>query len=160
MGKRYTRCQCNCLMLHSATAGAITCPRPHCRRTTIVGPPPPGKGRGLCPRCDRLIQWPIRARGGIVRCPQCRGSCVVNRRRLVNRAFINLIIGFILAAIGIGITVGTEVAAEERGGGMYFVMYGLVVAGGVDIVYGVYYGTKLLVVPRVKPDPMDDSVGP
>lgn len=103
-GKQYTRCVCNCLLIHNAGASAISCPRETCKRTTILGPPPKGKARGVCPHCEKLMQWPERAKG-IVRCPKCRHAAAVSHSFLRGRFLLHFVIGLILLGTGIGVTV-------------------------------------------------------
>uniref|UniRef100_G1NH83 Phosphatidylinositol-4,5-bisphosphate 4-phosphatase n=1 Tax=Meleagris gallopavo TaxID=9103 RepID=G1NH83_MELGA len=37
-GKKYVRCQCNCLLICKDTSRKIGCPRPNCRRIITLGP--------------------------------------------------------------------------------------------------------------------------
>mmetsp|Transcript_10915 Transcript_10915/g.34778 ORF Transcript_10915/g.34778 Transcript_10915/m.34778 type:complete len:230 (-) Transcript_10915:151-840(-) len=150
-GKQYTRCMCNALLVHSVTAGAVTCPRPHCRRTTILGPPPPGKARGTCPHCQKLIQWNVRVRG-IVRCPTCGGRAVVERGWLRLRIMRFLIVGLLLLTIGVVVTVLTYDEASDNGG-IYIVAWGPIAVGIIDLIVAFFLFIRAATTPDVNPDP-------
>lgn len=62
-----------------------------------------------------LMKWSA----AVVICPKCRHRSVVNRSRLRGYALSFFLVGFILLAIGIGVTVATYIAAESSYGGIF-----------------------------------------
>jgi len=137
-GKSYIVCQCNALLIINANQGAATCPRAHCRRTQILRPPVPGKERAFCGHCATLLTYNWSA--AVVICPKCTRRSVVNRSKMIGYSAMLYIIGFIFFGVGLGITIGTYVAAENNpSGGFYFVMYGPMVFGFVILIRALIY---------------------
>lgn len=108
-GKKYVRCPCNCLLTCTSTASRVICPRPNCKRTIGVGstdtltPVSGSRIRVICGRCNRSILWPPNE--NVARCPHCRCRSYLRRDWMMRRAVISAVLGFILLAIGIGVTV-------------------------------------------------------
>jgi len=137
-GKKFILCPCNTLLTVSESAKAATCPKTDCKRTLILAPEAPGKSRAFCSHCNCLLTY--NATSAVVICPKCRGRSVVNRTKLNSFITLYFVLAFILIGTGIGLTVMSYTIAED-GGGVYFVFWGLVLAGVLMLVRaGIYVG--------------------
>jgi len=138
-GKKFILCQCNSLLTVSVNAKAATCPKEDCKRTLILAPEAPGKQRAFCSHCNTLLTY--NASSAVVICPKCRGRSVVSRTKLNSFITGYFILAFVFIGVGIGLTVSSYMVAEESGGGVYFVFWGLVLVGILMLIRaGVYVG--------------------
>lgn len=135
-GKKFILCQCNSLLTVSVTAKAATCPKADCKRTIILAPEAPGKSRAFCAHCNTLLTY--NSSSAVVICPKCRGRSVVSRTKLNSYIVSFFIMAFIFIALGVGLTVSSYVIASD-GGGVYFVFWGLVLAGVIMLIRAATY---------------------
>lgn len=113
-GKKYIRCQCNCLMICKAEVRRVVCPRENCKQTVIVDPglvpeEPriPGNVRVACAHCDGVFQVSLFARA-LARCPHCHRVSSVGKWFAQSRAVAYLIPGVCILLLGILVAVFTH----------------------------------------------------
>ncbi|KFP68123.1 Type 2 phosphatidylinositol 4,5-bisphosphate 4-phosphatase, partial [Leptosomus discolor] len=86
-GKKYVRCQCNCLLICKDTSRKIGCPRPNCRRIITLGPVmlipeeqpaqpalpvQPDGTRVVCGHCGNTFLWMELRFNTLAKCPHCK----------------------------------------------------------------------------------------
>lgn len=117
-GKKYIRCPCNCLLVCSATAKAVLCPRDGCNRKTQLTAPTPAPrtdnklsfrnsisdSQVLCPHCLFGLQI-VAPRSRYIQCTQCKRKLTLlnhkDRSKLLLRYSSFLFILALLLATGI-----------------------------------------------------------
>ncbi|XP_030914365.1 type 2 phosphatidylinositol 4,5-bisphosphate 4-phosphatase [Geospiza fortis] len=122
-GKKYVRCQCNCLLICKDTSRKIGCPRPNCRRIITLGPvmlipeeqpaqpalPVQSDGtRVVCGHCGNTFLWMELRFNTLAKCPHCKKISSVGSALPRRRCCAYITIGMICIFIGVGLTVGTQ----------------------------------------------------
>ncbi|NWT65290.1 PP4P2 phosphatase, partial [Prunella himalayana] len=122
-GKKYVRCQCNCLLICKDTSQKIGCPRPNCRRIITLGPVmlipeeqpaqpalpvPPDGTRVVCGHCGNTFLWMELRFNTLAKCPHCKKISSVGSALPRRRCCAYITIGMICIFIGVGLTVGTQ----------------------------------------------------
>ncbi|XP_050395230.1 type I phosphatidylinositol 4,5-bisphosphate 4-phosphatase-A [Patella vulgata] len=147
-GKRFARCQCNCLLLCKAGAVRIACPRSNCGRIVNlnlcgVAPSvtvrPPSSVRATCVYCAQNFIFDV-AKKSLARCPHCRKLTAVGKNYARIKAHVYLIIALVFIAAGIGVTVGTYEAASKAGG-IYIVWIGAFITAVSLLIRAIYFYT-------------------
>ncbi|XP_072780918.1 type 2 phosphatidylinositol 4,5-bisphosphate 4-phosphatase isoform X3 [Taeniopygia guttata] len=119
-GKKYVRCQCNCLLICKDTSRKIGCPRPNCRRIITLGPvmlipeeqpaqpalPVQSDGtRVVCGHCGNTFLWMELRFNTLAKCPHCKKISSVGSALPRRRCCAYITIGMICIFIGVGLTV-------------------------------------------------------
>ncbi|XP_009322729.1 PREDICTED: type 2 phosphatidylinositol 4,5-bisphosphate 4-phosphatase [Pygoscelis adeliae] len=122
-GKKYVRCQCNCLLICKDTSRKIGCPRPNCRRIITLGPVmlipeeqpaqpalpvQPDGTRVVCGHCGNTFLWMELRFNTLAKCPHCKKISSVGSALPRRRCCAYITIGMICIFIGVGLTVGTQ----------------------------------------------------
>ncbi|XP_010079938.1 PREDICTED: type 2 phosphatidylinositol 4,5-bisphosphate 4-phosphatase-like [Pterocles gutturalis] len=122
-GKKYVRCQCNCLLICKDTSRKIGCPRPNCRRIITLGPVmlipeeqpaqpampvQPDGTRVVCGHCGNTFLWMELRFNTLAKCPHCKKISSVGSALPRRRCCAYITIGIICIFIGVGLTVGTQ----------------------------------------------------
>jgi ribosomal protein L37AE/L43A len=145
--------RCGARAVYHAQAGGWGCDS--CRQ--MLPPPPPqaqdAPAAPACPTCGTPAVW--HAQAGRWGCDRCRAFLdtmapaqppppaqlapdqVKAARRIIGMKMI--VLGLILALIGIIVTAATHEAALGRGGGRYIIAYGPIVVGTIRFFQGLYY---------------------
>ncbi|XP_074879675.1 type 2 phosphatidylinositol 4,5-bisphosphate 4-phosphatase isoform X2 [Buteo buteo] len=125
-GKKYVRCQCNCLLICKDTSRKIGCPRPNCRRIITLGPVmlipeeqpaqpalpvQPDGTRVVCGHCGNTFLWMELRFNTLAKCPHCKKISSVGSALPRRRCCAYITIGMICIFIGVGLTLSemTEV---------------------------------------------------
>jgi len=101
-GKKYIRCNCNCLLVCSEGAVTVACPR--CRRHISmrrqVIPTAPRSAQLECPVCRSEFSSPFPLEGS-THCPSCDTKLLLNRKTRNKRVFISfwLFLAFFAAGV-------------------------------------------------------------
>jgi len=120
-GKKYVRCPCNCLLICRSSSQRIACPRPNCKRIISLTSSPElptaemGMARVKCSHCEDSFLFNT-LNNSLARCPHCRKLSSVGGGFSRSRAIIYLVLGVLFLAVGIGVTLGTYRAAQQKGG--------------------------------------------
>ncbi|KAK6185404.1 hypothetical protein SNE40_007647 [Patella caerulea] len=144
-GKRFVRCQCNCLLTCKAQAVRIACPRSNCGRIvnlcgeTSVTVRSPTSVRATCVHCTHNFIFDV-AKKSLARCPHCRKLSAVGKNSTRISAHGYLIFALVLIFAGIGVTVGTFEAASKAGG-IYIVWVGAFLTGISLLIKAIYLYT-------------------
>ncbi|CAG5100444.1 Oidioi.mRNA.OKI2018_I69.XSR.g17000.t1.cds [Oikopleura dioica] len=101
-GKKYIRCNCNCLLVCTESAAQVVCPR--CRRhislRRAVMPTAPRSALLRCPQCrtEFMAPYPLQ---GIMHCPSCDEKLHLNKKDHAQKIFIAfwLFLAFLTAGI-------------------------------------------------------------
>ena len=140
-GKECYRCRCNCLLEFTAGASAVQCMRPNCKAIYEFDNKSSGVLRVQCltESCRRLVVVPTWCGSPVAHfvCPVCKVRQYSSKEVLRSRAFVYLVIGFIFIGIGVGVTVGTRLAASN--GGLYIVYFGPMVLGALYVIIALVY---------------------
>ena len=103
----------------------------------------------VCPECNAFLGISgVHAK----QCPKCEAPIVVKRQRLDEKAVREVMgfdesepisngqrdiwIGAIWFIAGFVLTIVSYIAAVQRGGGVYYIVYGPVIAGGIQFLRG------------------------
>ncbi|RUS87911.1 hypothetical protein EGW08_004327 [Elysia chlorotica] len=116
-GKKYIRCPCNLLLVCRSGATKILCPKETCKRViTLPGPTDnvASLTRYKCGYCTQIFV--IHSVVKFARCPHCRKWSCVGQNYARTRGHIYLIVGLLILAAAVGITIGTIEAASTTGG--------------------------------------------
>ncbi|KAK6185438.1 hypothetical protein SNE40_007674 [Patella caerulea] len=145
-GKKYVRCQCNCLLICRDRAVKIACPRSNCGRIVNLGGVfpsvtvrSPGSVRATCVHCAQVFIFDVSTRS-LARCPHCRNLSAVGTNYARRRAHICLILALVFIGAGIGVTMGTLEVARENGG-IYVVWTGAFIIGLSMLIRACYFYT-------------------
>ncbi|XP_009986083.1 PREDICTED: type 2 phosphatidylinositol 4,5-bisphosphate 4-phosphatase-like, partial [Tauraco erythrolophus] len=118
-GKKYVRCQCNCLLICKDTSRKIGCPRPNCRRIITLGPVmlipeeqpaqpalpvQPDGTRVVCGHCGNTFLWMELRFNTLAKCPHCKKISSVGSALPRRRCCAYITIGMICIFIGVGLT--------------------------------------------------------
>ncbi|CAL1544829.1 unnamed protein product [Lymnaea stagnalis] len=139
-GKKYIRCPCNLLLVCRSGANKILCPRENCKRVitlpTPTDPSLPITSRYTCAYCGQIFM--LRFIRKFARCPHCRRLSSVGDHYARTRGHFFLVIGIVILATAIGITVGTYEQAS-RHGGIYVSWIGGFFIGIIFLIRAIFY---------------------
>jgi len=149
VGKQYIICPCNALLIIGSNQSAATCPRPDCRRTSILKPPASGKQRAFCAHCNTFLIYTWSA--AVVICPKCGKRSVVNSQKMYGYSLLFFTLGLLIFGVGLSVTLLSYIAASSAPTtGFYFVMYGPMITGVLIFIRGVVYGCLNCSAPKAK----------